>query len=46
MTWSPRCRPGDEEEDDDDLGDAVDNEPPSPSISINSSDEFRRGNIG
>lgn len=42
MTWSPRGRPGDED-DDDDLGD-VDNEPLSPSISINSADELKRGN--
>ncbi|KAI6182434.1 putative iroquois-class homeodomain protein irx-1 [Aphelenchoides bicaudatus] len=37
MTWSPRCRPGDEE----DLSDAED-APPSPSISINSTDDIKR----
>jgi hypothetical protein len=44
MTWSPRCRPGEDDDDEDDLADA-DNEPLSPSISINSSDEPKRGTL-
>lgn len=39
MTWSPRCRPGDEE-DDDDI-----NDPPSPSISIHSSEEIKKEGV-